>query len=270
VIPNAEHPSDHFPVWVRFLAKDNYQTHRECARAWLECVTGHKKLHPLTESELEVAFEFFDRDRSARIHRHDLEEACHDLQSSFNVDVQRCLLDCFPDKQISYENFVKAYEVRFTHERMRCIGELEYAFQYFAKDKDGKRINIQKLEEVFREITPISFADEEIDQMIQRLNLQPGQEHVDLRSFCQVVCRASFPHKRRRSATVAPCGGEDSQHLNRHPTKVIAMKLEQLHQTLSGTSQPGFSPNTTTERVDWEKLELLTADSATDPGSVNA
>lgn len=239
VIPNSEHPSDHLPVWVRFRAKDNYQTHKETARAWLECVAGREKLHPLTESELEIAFQFFDRDRCDKIQRYDLEEACMDLGSNVNVDVQSSLIDCFPDRFITYENFVKAYEVRFTHERMRCIGELEYAFGFFAKD--GKKISISKLEEIFREITPISFTDDEIEQMIGRLNLQPGQEYVDLRSFCEVICKSSFPHKRRRGATVfTPNSTQDSRSTGRRATAEIAYRLDLLQRsaasgTLNGT-----------------------------------
>mmetsp|Transcript_1659 Transcript_1659/g.5663 ORF Transcript_1659/g.5663 Transcript_1659/m.5663 type:complete len:332 (-) Transcript_1659:57-1052(-) len=233
VIPSERHPSDHLPVWVRFRVKDNYQTHKECAMAWLECVTGREKLHPLTEAELNVAFEFFDRDRSSKIHRHDLEEACLDLQCNVHADVQVCLLDCFPEQQISYEHFVKAYEVRLSAERMRCIGELEHAFQYFAKD--GNKISVSRLEEVFREITPISFENDEISQMIERLNVQPGQDYVDLRSFCEVVCKASFPHKRPRGPAV-PGGVQNPEDHSRgrRSTKEIAVRLEQLQQTLGG------------------------------------
>ena len=57
MIPNAEHPSDHFPVVVSFMLKDGYEKHRECARAWLECVAGRQKVHPLSNEELRDAFE---------------------------------------------------------------------------------------------------------------------------------------------------------------------------------------------------------------------
>ena len=69
-------------------------------RAWLECVAGREKVHPLSNEELRDAFElqpqivtgrldhlkisrdltkqqrFFDRDRDENIHLQDLEEAC--------------------------------------------------------------------------------------------------------------------------------------------------------------------------------------------------
>ncbi|CAE8705895.1 unnamed protein product, partial [Polarella glacialis] len=193
VIPNAEHPSDHFPVCVRFRIKENYQKQRESARAWLECVAGREKVHPLTDEELIDAFEFFDRDKSACIHCHDMEEACLDLNCSFEVDVQTLLLGCFPDQKISYKNFLRAYEARLSSERVRCIGDLECAFRFFAGDSSSVRLDV--LEAAFREITPISFSDGEVKEMISRLNVKPGQEFVNLREFCEVVCRATFPHR---------------------------------------------------------------------------
>merc|ERR1719491_931254 len=83
-----------------------------------------------------MAYEFFDRDRSGEIRRHDLEEACLEMDKSASTEVQRLLLDCFPDKQISYHNFVKAYEVRLSSERLRCVGELESAFKFLAEEAD--------------------------------------------------------------------------------------------------------------------------------------
>lgn len=237
VIPCDVHPSDHFPVFVRFRLKDGYQKQREVARAWLECVAGHEKLNPLTELELQEAFDFFDRDKDLIIHRHDLAEACFDLQSNFQVDVQRLLLDCFPDKQISYDNFIRAYEARLNHERIRSVGELEYAFEYFA---GGKHIiNVHQLEAIFREITPISFSDEEVKEMIARLNMPPGEDSVDVKRFCEVVCKATFPRKDRRKfsrRSVVDNAGEFSK--NRSQTKEICSRLEQMDESLTAKSMP--------------------------------
>jgi len=241
VIPNAKHPSDHFPVYARFRLKDDYVKHRQCAHAWLECVAGREKLHPLTEAELEVAFEFFDRDRSSRIHRHDLEEACLDLKCSFDVDVQALLLSCFPDQQISYQDFVRAYEVRLSHERMRCIGELECAFHFIAND--STHIHLAKLEAAFREIAPISFSDDEVKEMIRRLGMREGQDLVDLRSFCEVVCRATFPHKKKRASTKqGSLGLGEVDHFQRETSlQELAQRLEFLNTSVRGTSTI-FSP----------------------------
>eukprot|EP00933_Yihiella_yeosuensis_P084934 TRINITY_DN99681_c0_g1_i1.p1 TRINITY_DN99681_c0_g1~~TRINITY_DN99681_c0_g1_i1.p1 ORF type:complete len:532 (-),score=99.31 TRINITY_DN99681_c0_g1_i1:177-1595(-) len=193
VIPNCEHPSDHFPVCARFVIKENYHRHRDCARAWLECVAGREKVHPLTDEELSDAFEFFDREKNFCICRYDLEEACIDLRSGFDVDVQQLLLNCFPDNKISYGNFIRAYEVRLSSERMRCRGDLEHAFRFFAGNSGT--IELKKLESIFREITPISFSDAEVKEMIRRLDVEDGQEFVNLREFCEVVCKATFPHR---------------------------------------------------------------------------
>mmetsp|Transcript_39607 Transcript_39607/g.126965 ORF Transcript_39607/g.126965 Transcript_39607/m.126965 type:complete len:699 (-) Transcript_39607:134-2230(-) len=243
VIPSAEHPSDHFPVVVKFRMKDAYQTYRELGRAWLECVAGQEKVHPLTQADLRSAFEFFDRDKSNAIHRHDLEEACCDLQcGNFFSDIQQVLLDCFPEQEISYENFIRAYEIRMNHERIRSIGELEKAFQFFA---GGRRtIPLRQLEEAFREITPISFSDAEVKEMIRRLDLPLGVEEVDLRSFCEVVCRASFPHRDRRPFAPAALAEQDTwgQTLGRQSTKDLGAKLMHLSELNSSRGFSSSSP----------------------------
>lgn len=239
VIPSAQHPSDHFPVCVRFRLKDSYTKHKEYARAWLECVAGRQRVHPLTEVELQIAFDFFDRDRSSQIHRHDLEEAC--LELSFNVcaDVQGLLLGCFPDNQISYPNFVKAYEARLNSSRVRCIGDLEYAFDFIA---DGSKfVSLKSLQEAFRDLTPISFSDEEVDQMIGKLVMVSNVDEdnsdpaVDLHKFCEVVCQASFPHRdRRRSSRTSTAGvsGAGSPTAGRDSTKDLFARLDRFHQAV--------------------------------------
>jgi len=230
VIPNCEHPSDHFPVCVKFRLKDSYQKHKEVARAWLECVAGRERLHPLTDSELRLAFEFFDRGDPAcsTIHRRDLEEACLDLQCNLQCDVQQLLLDCFPDNQISSTNFYRAYEGRLNSERIRCIGDLESAFRYFADNCN--MISVAELEAAFREITPISFSDVEIKEMISRLNLGSREELVDLSRFCEVVCKASFKTREntRSDSKTSRCASKDS----------LCMKLNRLESTILERSSP--------------------------------
>lgn len=243
VIPNCMHPSDHFPVCVRFKVKDDYQKHKETARSWLECVAGRQKVHPLTEAELIHAFEFFDRDGSKYIHRHDMEEACVELHSNVDVDVQRLLLDCFPDRQISYENFVRAYEARLNHHRMRCVGDLEHAFQFFAEG--STRISKETLKVVFREITPVSFSDHEVQEMIDKLHGSPNEEDVlyedsvDLQRFCEVVCHATFPHRTTQETRRL----ETCPVRSRSESKDLASRLSELNDCIKRRSLSGsFSP----------------------------
>ncbi|CAE7538806.1 rlmE [Symbiodinium natans] len=231
VIPNAEHPSDHFPVFVTFILKDGYEKHRDCARAWLECVAGREKVHPLTDEELRDAFEFFDRDRQECIHRRDLEEACLDLRCNFHVDVPKLLVDCFPNKQISFQNFLRAYEASLRSDRLRAVGDLECAFRYFAGEKES--IEVDTLEAAFREITPISFSDEEVKDMIGRVSQDGspcGKASVHLKDFCEVVCRATFPNRE----VVVSTGTESRTFSQRSPTKEISTRLKILHKTVSG------------------------------------
>eukprot|EP00929_Paragymnodinium_shiwhaense_P013896 TRINITY_DN121749_c0_g1_i1.p1 TRINITY_DN121749_c0_g1~~TRINITY_DN121749_c0_g1_i1.p1 ORF type:complete len:789 (-),score=191.34 TRINITY_DN121749_c0_g1_i1:148-2514(-) len=220
VIPNAEHPSDHFPVFARLRVKETFQRHQECARSWLECVAGHERVHPLGEEELRTAFEFFDRCCTNSIGRRDLEEACIDLQCALNRDIQSLLLDCFPKNKIYYKQFVAAYEARLNHERVRYIGDLESAFAFFAaegpdptdqcralgSDAGGQMVLSAKLlEAAFRDITPVSFSDEEIQEMICRLGIHSHDQCVDLRSFCEVACRATFPARQREADRGEKC-----------------------------------------------------------------
>jgi len=244
VIPNAEHPSDHFPVFVTFMLKDGYEKHRECARAWLECVAGREKVHPLSNEELRDAFEFFDRDRNECIHLQDLEEACFELRSNFHVDVPTLLLECFPENQISFEDFLRAYEASLRTDRMRAVGDLECAFRYFAGDAES--IHPDTLEAAFREITPISFSDDEVKDMIGRVSGAAAQASVHLRDFCEVVCRATFPNREGREALVVASTPKSSRDVTPHGrmgTKEMGNRLHLLQKAVSGKGLTvDFSP----------------------------
>lgn len=240
VIPNAEHPSDHFPVFVNFMLKDGYEKHRECARAWLECVAGREKVHPLSNEELRDAFEFFDRDRDENIHLQDLEEACFELRTNFHVDVPTLLLECFPDYQISFEDFLRAYQASLRTDRLRAVGDLECAFRYFAGD--AQSIHIDTLEAAFREITPVSFSDDEVKDMIGRVS-GTAQASVHLHDFCEVVCKATFPNREEREALVASTPKVGRSPPGRMGTKEIGHRLHHLQKAVSGKGlQVDLSP----------------------------
>lgn len=237
VIPNEQHPSDHFPVYVEFKLKDSWMKHKDCARAWLECVAGREKVHPLTEVELRIAFEFFDRDSTAVIDADNLEEACLELHGRFHVDIQKLLLNCFPQRHITYDNFIRAYEARLSSERMRCVGELERAFHFFAGE--SSTLGQKRLEDAFRDITPVSFSDEEVKEMIASMNMENSGNSVDLRKFCEIVSCATFPHRDRRRGTgskgAAPFEGVTS---SRSVTKDIGKKLHRLDSILHRQLSP--------------------------------
>uniref|UniRef100_A0A7S1AGP9 EF-hand domain-containing protein n=1 Tax=Noctiluca scintillans TaxID=2966 RepID=A0A7S1AGP9_NOCSC len=236
VIPNEHHPSDHLPVCVKFRCKDTYQKHKECARAWLECVAGQQKVHPLTEEELQISFEFFDRDRSSSIQRQDLEEACIELQCGVPCDIQAALLECFPHREISYSNFVKAYEMRLNTDRMRSIADLEHAFQFFTGET--QEIHVKDLQTAFREIIPISFGEDEVKAMLSRLS--SSGDVVNIKSFCKVVSQATFLHKRRGSRSQRLSTSKDEMSLD------LACRLNRFHSDLS--CAPGLTPNLTLQK----------------------
>lgn len=73
----------------------------------------------------------------------------------------------FQSSRIGFENFLRAYEASLRTERMRAIGDLECAFRYFAGDEAS--IAKETLSKAFREITPISFSDAEVREMIDRV-----------------------------------------------------------------------------------------------------
>jgi len=226
-IPNCLHPSDHFPVYVKFKAKDTYTKHKQCACAWLECVAGKQKVHPLTEEELTIAFEFFDRDRSSQIHRHELEVACIELHTGMCDAIQRAFLDCFPDHEISWHSFVRAYELRLKHDRIRNVGDLESAFRYLAGD--SRECELSKLETAFREITPVQFSDDEVSEMFARLGLSSGQDKVDVRRFCEVVCQATFQHRPKVQRSTAQPTRKSSCVARMGTTKDLGVRLENFN-----------------------------------------
>lgn len=243
VIPNEQHPSDHLPVFVTFKVKSSYRRHQEFARAWLECIIGHKKVNPLAERELRAAFEFFDREQTGKIDRFGLEEACNELQTDIQGDIQQELLKCFPESRIIYQHFQQAYEARLNHDRMRSVANLEQAFLFIAEDcGGGKMVHVEKLAAAFHSITPFTFSKDDVGELIQRVRKTSGgdTELVDLRKFCEVVCTATFAHRTRWERGASPdtpvcevriADTPEAPLRARGPSKEITLRLEALSRT---------------------------------------
>lgn len=195
VIPNERHPSDHLPVCVHFRVKDTSQRSKECARSWLGCVAGNRRVTPLTEAQLHAAFEFFDRDCSGSIHHIDFEEACIDLQVNLDQDLQDLLLSCFPNQQIDYDFFARAYETRIEQGRMSSTGDLEAAIRFLAGGE--KKMTVEHMKWSLQRLAPVDFSDEEFDDMMRSVHVD-SNDHVDVRSFCNVLGRTSFSNRRRK------------------------------------------------------------------------
>jgi len=185
-IPNGTHPSDHVPVRVKFQLKAEHKMKRECAASWLECVTGEHRIIPMTDKELRDAFSFFDRDVDGRVTRHSLEETCLDLEVSLRPELQAMLLRCFQDEAITFSEFCDAYEFQLNESRLRGMGDLERAFNFFDADGDGQ-ISVDELREAFTELVPIEFSTAEVDELYREMRADNGGL-VDIDTFCRHMC----------------------------------------------------------------------------------
>lgn len=190
-IPDETHPSDHVPVRVQFEMKADHAKMQACARNWLECVAGQSHLLPLTDKELKGAFLFLDRDCSGGISKANLKESILELEMGLSVSPERQedLLDCFPNLEISYEEFLSAYEVKFNSSRMGNIGDLEKAFEFFDSGKTGQ-VRPEDVHATFAEIVPIEFTKLEVDSLIAQVF--QGQDGVDIHTFCEAMCKCNF------------------------------------------------------------------------------
>ena len=80
-IPNARHPSDHFPVTARFELTAQWKKHENNARAWLHIVAENSaSFRPLSPDELATAFLYFDKNGSGTISVSELETGILRLQ----------------------------------------------------------------------------------------------------------------------------------------------------------------------------------------------
>mmetsp|Transcript_136297 Transcript_136297/g.240911 ORF Transcript_136297/g.240911 Transcript_136297/m.240911 type:complete len:247 (-) Transcript_136297:22-762(-) len=191
-IPDETHPSDHVPVRVQFEMKADHAKMQACARNWLECVAGQSHLLPMTDNELKGAFLFLDRDCSGGISKANLKESILELDMGLSVSPERqeLLLDCFPNLEISYQEFLSAYEVKFNSSRMGNIGDLEKAFEFFDSDNDGK-VTAEDVHAAFNEIVPIEFTKMEIDSLIAQV-FEDQKSGVDIHWFCDSLCKCNF------------------------------------------------------------------------------
>jgi Ca2+-binding EF-hand superfamily protein len=191
-IPDEIHPSDHVAVRVKFEVKADHLKMQECARAWLECVTGTSRLLPMTDREIKRAFSFLDRDSTSKITKRNLQEGIVELDMG-NVlprERQMRLLDCFPNQVITYQEFISAYEIKFNASRMGNIGDLEQAFGFFDSDNDGK-ITADDVYAAFSEIVPIDFTEAEVETMLAHLS-DDWKEGLDIHTFCEALCKINF------------------------------------------------------------------------------
>eukprot|EP00746_Dinoflagellata_sp_MGD_P086517 gnl/MRDRNA2_/MRDRNA2_34249_c0_seq1.p1 gnl/MRDRNA2_/MRDRNA2_34249_c0~~gnl/MRDRNA2_/MRDRNA2_34249_c0_seq1.p1 ORF type:complete len:804 (-),score=155.91 gnl/MRDRNA2_/MRDRNA2_34249_c0_seq1:85-2496(-) len=220
-LPNEKHPSDHVPVRVKFQVKSDHRRHIECARSWLECVVGHQRTHPMSDRQLHRAFNFFEREGQGVITRHCLEEACIELDVNLRSDAQSCLLECFELEEITFQNFVRAYDVSANSERMRGRGDLESAFKFFDSDKDGK-ILLSELQQMLAEVTPLGASEEHVDCIMSKIRSHCcDKDSIDVDMFCKALGKANMRYKRVTSKTPA--------------RQQLQEKLENLRENLEGS-----------------------------------
>jgi len=198
-IPDAQHPSDHIPVSVRFQVKADHRKNLTRASMWLQSMLGEKVVEPLTEQELKDAFDFFDYDRSGHIDRSELEVSCSELNSNLSSYQQEILIKCFPMELISFNEFASAYEIQFQVCRQRSLSNICKAFRFFDVNGDGA-LTFEEFCTAVSQVLPVVVDDWHLKEIWRRL--QPDEQGcVDITSFCHEMCNLStIPRHQRKSA----------------------------------------------------------------------
>ena len=75
-IPNAVIPSDHVPVLSRFELRSRTAQIESAARQWLNAISEQSTQRPLSDTELRMAFDFFDTAREGRVYWPALVKGC--------------------------------------------------------------------------------------------------------------------------------------------------------------------------------------------------
>jgi Ca2+-binding EF-hand superfamily protein/endonuclease/exonuclease/phosphatase family metal-dependent hydrolase len=191
-IPDEVQASDHVAVRVKFEVKADHLKMQECARSWLECVTGISRLLPMTDREIKRAFAFLDRDSTNEITKRNLQESILELDMGRTLppEKQMRFLDCFPNQAITFTEFVNAYKIKFDATRMANIGDLEQAFTFFDSNGDGK-VTSDDVHAAFNEIVPVDFTEEEVDLMMSQLS-DDWKDGLDVHTFCMALCQCNF------------------------------------------------------------------------------
>ena len=208
VIPSAEHPSDHLPVWADFQIASQLQRARDCAKNYVRCLLGHQALlrRPLTAHELELAFAFFDLDGDQRLDIAQLRYAIGDLGVTEREDgidavlAQLLQVAAGPEEapRVDLEGFAAcfyaAHESAMRRANTPFRRELLQTFALFDRDGSGC-ISRDELVDVLLACSPIGVSDQCVQTILDdygcRVEDEGGceaEQQISLEAFVDLCC----------------------------------------------------------------------------------
>eukprot|EP00747_Dinoflagellata_sp_TGD_P044853 gnl/TRDRNA2_/TRDRNA2_143507_c0_seq1.p1 gnl/TRDRNA2_/TRDRNA2_143507_c0~~gnl/TRDRNA2_/TRDRNA2_143507_c0_seq1.p1 ORF type:complete len:490 (-),score=97.73 gnl/TRDRNA2_/TRDRNA2_143507_c0_seq1:27-1397(-) len=242
VIPNRDHPSDHFPIRAVLAFKSLRTLQKDCAVDWAKCVVGTYRYHPLSDYELEKAFDFFDDNKDGSLSSEEMVakfKYLHEMHAK-----SRTLLKNFLQGQDEFtlHSFKNAYKSQFQEKRLKNGDDLDQAFEYFLSDarrnsvdmdrisESSRTISIARLLHQLQDVSPVEFHQEDLDRMGRRLakiaagNVSDAvasgqadtaredrlQTRVTAQHFCEAMSYASFADDEEAEDGDLPMGRRSS------------------------------------------------------------
>ena len=209
-IPDGVHPSDHLPVLARFEMLPRTAQQESAARQWLNAIQSHSTQRPLSDTELRMAFNFFDKDGTGVVRQVELDAGMHILNvPDISGHVVHALADLTalidgspavhtdgitiagPESAFSmtFGQFALLYVSKMTADASHVARQLEMAFQFFDVNNDGTLTHAE-LTNALDRIAPAPIKPERIAKLAEELDAN-GDGHVSLDEFIR-WCTARY------------------------------------------------------------------------------
>lgn len=207
-IPDSVHPSDHLPVLARFEMLPRTTQQESAARQWLNAIQSHSTQRPLSDTELRMAFNFFDKDGTGVVRQLELDTGMHILNvPNVSGHVVQALADLTalidgslptdgmtiagPESAfgMTFGQFALLYVSRMTADSSHVARQLELAFQFFDVNSDGTLTHAE-LTNALDRIAPAPIKPERISKLAEELDAN-GDGHVSLDEFIR-WCTARY------------------------------------------------------------------------------
>lgn len=189
-IPNADHPSDHFPVRAVLRPKKDHWRIRDCAQEWFACVFGEGPSLTLNHGDLRSAFTFFDPDEASMICMGRLRDGFGELCTEAPGLEAELLLSALGQDTMSLGDFVAVYESQLSMSRTRVVTDMERAFSFLDVDGNG-RLSLSELRCVFEAVLQDAFDEENLIALFRRCAVTSSADEeamIKIEDFIQACC----------------------------------------------------------------------------------
>lgn len=185
-IPNAEHPSDHLPIYATFRLATKLQIQHHVAREWFLRMSGQSCMLPLNSDQLQDAFNFYDHDGTQNlISPLQLVQAINTVVGSGVVsphEIEKVMAQ-LPPEGTTLETFCAVYGQATRDAGIPGMEELKDAFQTFDKDKDGV-IDLAEFLAMFRECSPAEPPEAELQDLFKKIDVD-GSNTICINNFLE-------------------------------------------------------------------------------------